>query len=109
MAFILGTLHVIVKEKHYNLEFIERYCHSFDRLVEHIEDYTPAWAARETEIPEEEIAKIAREFSDAAPRAIYTQDDGHPGTMTIFRPVAPRPFSTQSWATGTSAVAWCLI
>ncbi len=71
MAFILGMLNVIVKEKRYNPEFVENYCYGFDRLVEHIEDYTPAWAARETEIPEEEIVKIAREFSDAAPRAIY--------------------------------------
>jgi len=71
MAFILGMLNTIIKEKRYNPEFVENHCHGFDRLVEHIEEYTPAWAARETEIPEEEIIKIAREFSDAAPRAVF--------------------------------------
>ena len=41
MDFILGMLNVIVKEKRYNPEFVENYCYGFDRLVEHIEDYTP--------------------------------------------------------------------
>jgi thiosulfate reductase/polysulfide reductase chain A len=71
MAFILAMLNVIITEKRYNPEFIEQYCYGFDRLAEHVKQYTPAWAAKETEIPEEEIIKIAREFSDAAPRAIY--------------------------------------
>jgi thiosulfate reductase/polysulfide reductase chain A len=71
MAFILAMLQVIIAEERYDREFVRNYCVGFDRLVEHVKRYTPEWAEKETEIPKEDIAKIAREFSDAAPRAVF--------------------------------------
>jgi len=71
MAFILAMLNVIVTEERYDHEFVKKYCVGFDQLVAHINKYTPSWAEKETEIPKEDIIEIAREFSDAAPRAVY--------------------------------------
>lgn len=70
-AFLLALLHVIVGENRYDKEFVDRYCVGFDRLVEHVKPYTPEWAEAETEIPARDIVRIAREFADAAPRAVY--------------------------------------
>jgi len=71
LAFILALLNVIVSENRYHKEFVATYTTGFEKLAEHVKPYTPEWAERETEIPAKDIARIAREFSDAAPRAVY--------------------------------------
>jgi thiosulfate reductase/polysulfide reductase chain A len=71
MAFILAMINVIVREGRYDKEFVNTYCAGFDELATHIQPYTPEWAEKETEIPAAEIARVAREFSDAAPRAVF--------------------------------------
>jgi len=71
MAFILAMLHVIVGEDRHDKEFVATYCLGFDKLREHVARYTPEWAESETGIPARDIARIAREFADAAPRAVY--------------------------------------
>jgi thiosulfate reductase/polysulfide reductase chain A len=71
LAFILALLNVIVNENRYDKEFVEKYITGFDHLAEHVKPYTPEWAEPETEISAKDIIRIAREFSDAAPRAVY--------------------------------------
>ncbi len=71
MAFILAMLNVIAGEGRHDQEFVAQYCLGFDQLVEHVKPYTPEWAESETEIPAADIRRIAREFSDAAPRAVF--------------------------------------
>ena len=73
MAFILAMINVIVTEKRYNKDFVEKMTVGFDKLVPHIATYTPEWAARECEIPAADIRRIARDFADAAPHAVYYQ------------------------------------
>jgi thiosulfate reductase/polysulfide reductase chain A len=71
MAFILAMLHVIVGEGRHDREFVTQYCHGFEQLAEHVRQYTPEWAEAQTEIRATDIVRIAREFSDAAPRAVF--------------------------------------
>ncbi len=71
LAFILAMLNVIIGENRYDKEFVATYTVGFDKLVEHVKPFTPEWAATETEIPASDITRIAREFSDIAPRAVY--------------------------------------
>ncbi len=71
MAFILAMINVIVAEGRYDRDFIDTYTVGFDKLSNHVKKYTPDWAEKETEIPAREIVRIAREFADAAPRALY--------------------------------------
>jgi thiosulfate reductase/polysulfide reductase chain A len=40
-------------------------------LAEHVRQYTPVWAEKETEIAAKNIVRVAREFADAAPRAVF--------------------------------------
>jgi thiosulfate reductase/polysulfide reductase chain A len=71
LAFILALLHVILGEERYDREFVAERCLGIDELRAHIAPYTPQWAEAETEIPAADIARIARELADAAPRAVY--------------------------------------
>lgn len=71
LAFILAMLNVIIGENRYDKQFVSTYCSGFEQLAEHVKQYTPDWAAEETQVSSKDILRIAREFSDAAPRAIY--------------------------------------
>jgi thiosulfate reductase/polysulfide reductase chain A len=71
LAFILAMLHVIIGENLHDKEFVNAYTLGFDQLAEHVKQYTPEWAESETEIPARDITRMAREFADAAPRAVY--------------------------------------
>ena len=71
LAFILAMLNVIIGENRHSKDFVDAYTVGFDKLAEHVKAFTPEWAETETEISAKNIARIAREFSDAAPRAVY--------------------------------------
>ncbi len=73
LAFILAMINVVVSEGLYAKEFVEEMTVGFDKLGPHVKSYTPEWAAKETEIPAEDIRRIAREFAAAAPKAVYYQ------------------------------------
>lgn len=90
LAFILAMLHVIIAEQRHDKEFVATYCHGFDQLADHVKQYTPEWAEKETGIPAADIVRIAREFSDAAPRAVFYAAAPR-GIRTIFRCAARKP------------------
>ncbi len=71
MAFILAMINVIIGEGSYDKDFVTYYTTGFDKLQDHVKPYTPEWAEKETGIPAKEIIRVAREFADAAPRALY--------------------------------------
>jgi thiosulfate reductase/polysulfide reductase chain A len=71
MAFCLAMLHVIISDGRHDKEFVANYCQGFDQLAEHVRQFTPEWAEKETEIPAKDIVRVAREFADAAPRAVF--------------------------------------
>ena len=70
LAFMLAMLNVIIGESRHNKEFVANYTVGFEKLSEHVKQFTPDWAEKETEIPAKDIVRIAYEFSDAAPRAV---------------------------------------
>lgn len=73
MAFVLALLNVIVTEERYDKAYVAANTVGFDKLVPHLDPYTPEWAEKETEIPAATIRRIAREFAAAAPKAVYYQ------------------------------------
>jgi anaerobic selenocysteine-containing dehydrogenase len=62
-ALALGMLHVTINEKLYDDDFVKRWCYGFDRLVPHIQKYTPEWAASITGLPAAQIVQIARLYA----------------------------------------------
>lgn len=77
LAFHLALLNVIITNKLYNQEFVEKNTFGFDELEKSIGRYTPDWAASITGIDAKTIDRIARDFAAAGPDAM-----AHPGWRT---------------------------
>jgi len=71
MALALAMQHVIINERIYNPDFVEKYCYGFDQVKTHVQKYTPEWASGVTNIPKEEIVKAARLYATERPGSIY--------------------------------------
>ncbi len=62
-ALVLAMLNVVINEELYDAEFIEKWCYGFDRLVPHIQKYTPEWAEPITGLPAAQIREVARLYA----------------------------------------------
>jgi len=84
-AMALAMINVILNEKLYDADFVENYTVGFDKLVPHIQKYTPEWAEKITWIPADDIRKVARLFAKTKGAGIYqgtnTQDQTANGTQ----------------------------
>ena len=60
MALALAMQHVIINEGIYDKEFVEKYCFGFDQLKDHVQKYTPEWAAGVTSV-------IPRRYRESRP------------------------------------------
>ena len=80
LAFVLALTYVVMKEELYDKDFVAKYADGFDDYKEHVlsNKYTPEWASKLTNIPADDIYKIAREFM-AAEHPIYYQ-----GRRSVF-------------------------
>ncbi|MGD8991818.1 MAG: molybdopterin-dependent oxidoreductase, partial [Desulfobacterales bacterium] len=70
MAFFLAIAHVLISEGRYDQKFIAEKTHGFAELSAHVQNYTPEWAALETDIPAKDIRRLAHELAAAAPAAM---------------------------------------
>ncbi|MGB4702288.1 MAG: molybdopterin-dependent oxidoreductase, partial [Syntrophomonadaceae bacterium] len=64
-ALALAMLHVIINEDRCDKEFVENYTKGFPELKEHIQQYTPEWAAEITGVPATDIKIVARIFAQS--------------------------------------------
>jgi anaerobic selenocysteine-containing dehydrogenase len=69
-AVALAMAHTIVKENLADREFFETWTNTtLQETWKALETYTPEWAEKVSTVPAKDIARIAREFAQAAPRA----------------------------------------
>ncbi|OPY63842.1 MAG: Acetylene hydratase [Syntrophorhabdaceae bacterium PtaU1.Bin034] len=84
-AMALAMINVIITEGLYDKEFIEKYTLGFDKLVPHVQPYTPEWAEKITWVRAGDIRKLARLFATTKGAGIYqgtcTQDQTANGTQ----------------------------
>ena len=69
-ALALGMLHIIIAEKLYDEEFVEKWTVGFDDLVEHVKAYPPEKVEEMTWIPANVIIDMARMFARNKPASI---------------------------------------
>jgi len=69
-ALGLAMLNVIINEGLYDKEFVENYTVGFDELREHVQQYTPEWAAEVTWTSASDIKAIARIYAQCSPACI---------------------------------------
>ncbi len=70
-ALNLALIHVILKERLYDIDFVNKWVTDLHELEHFVEEYTPGWAEKETEIPAQEILRLARELGEARPSVIF--------------------------------------
>ncbi len=79
MALLLAWMNVIVSEKLYDKNFIDKYAFGFEQFEYEISQYTPEWAYIETTIEPELIRETAREMARYKPATLI-----HPGRHTTW-------------------------
>lgn len=74
IALLLAWMNVIVNEKLYDKEYIDKYGSGFEQFVASVQQYTPEWAYPETGIDPDTIRATAREMARYRPATLI-----HPG------------------------------
>ncbi|RQD77606.1 MAG: dehydrogenase [Candidatus Syntrophonatronum acetioxidans] len=70
-ALALALIHVIIKEKLYNRDFVEKWTVGFEKLIKMVEKNSPDWAEEITGINSEKIIEAAFLYSNSSPACIY--------------------------------------
>jgi anaerobic selenocysteine-containing dehydrogenase len=70
-ALILGMLHTVISEELYDKAFVEKYCHGFDKLKEHVKAYPPEKVAEITWLSATKIKEAARLFAETKPATVH--------------------------------------
>ena len=79
IALLLAWMHVIVKEKLYDADYVAKYATGFDALEKHLADKTPEWAFTQTTLEPALIRETARFIAGARPASLI-----HPGRHTAW-------------------------
>lgn len=69
-ALALGLMHVIIAERLYDAQYVERYTEGFDELAERVRHYPPERVAQLTGLAAEDIVGLAREYATTRPAVI---------------------------------------
>lgn len=69
-ALALSLLNVIIAEELYDKDFVHNWTVGFDRLVEHVKDYSPERVENITWVKAEDIRQIARTYAKSKPASI---------------------------------------
>ena len=64
-ALALSMINVIINEGLYDREFVENYTLGFDKLKEHVKEYTPEKVSGICQVPPSDITRISRIFAGA--------------------------------------------
>jgi len=88
-ALALGLLHVIIKEGLYDKQFVEKWTIGFEKLENHIKQYSPEKVAKITWVPAKTIKDIARMYATIKPACISPRNalDQHTNSSVAIRAI----------------------
>jgi anaerobic dimethyl sulfoxide reductase subunit A len=73
-AMALAMANVIINRDLYDKDFVARHVFGFEEFKQHVQQYTPKWAAKITGVPEKLITSLAVEYATNQPSAIFPGD-----------------------------------
>ncbi len=73
-AMALAMAHVIINRNLYDSDFVNRHVFGFEEFKQHVQKYTPEWAAKITGVPEDVITSLAVEYATQQPSALFPGD-----------------------------------
>jgi thiosulfate reductase / polysulfide reductase chain A len=71
LAFNLGLMREIIKNRLYDEKFVDRWVQDFEALEKYVEPYSAELAEKETDVSAATIKKLAREFGESRPKVIF--------------------------------------
>ena len=71
LALNYALMHTILREGLHDKVYVRRWVKGLKELEAFVEPYTPAWAAKETGIPAEEIVALAQEVASVKPHVVF--------------------------------------
>ncbi len=71
LALNYALIHVILKERLYDAEYVDKWVLGLNELQDFVQPYSPEWAEKETGIPAAEIVALAREMSTDKPAVVF--------------------------------------
>ena len=98
-ALALGLMHVILREKLHDAEYVAQYTEGVDELTASCAEYTPGHVEMLTGIPAEDVVALAREYATTRPAAIrlnYGAQRSERGGLAV-RAIACLPALTGAW------------
>lgn len=72
LAFALAIIHVIINEKLYDKDFVNKWTFGFEKLKEHVQKYSPEKMSEITWVPAETIRDVARLYAKTSPACLIT-------------------------------------
>lgn len=72
LALLLAWIRLVVNEELYDAEYLKAFATGLPELKAAVGEYTPEWAAAETEIPAETIVGVLRELAAHRPNVIVS-------------------------------------
>ena len=71
-ALALGMINVVINEKLYDREFVEKWTHGFEELCAYVREFTPERVEQITRVPAETVTALAREIASTEGVSLHT-------------------------------------
>ncbi len=98
-ALAMAMMHVIIRDKLVDHEYVSKYATGYEELVERVREYSPAKMAAITGLDSATIEEFAREYATTSPamlRPLIGIEHHRNGAM-MFRTMACLPILTGAW------------
>lgn len=105
-ALALGMMHVIIRERLHDADYVARNTLGFERLAERVGEYPPEKVARICGLDAQTVVDLAREYARAKPAAIRINYgmQRHSGGGMAVRTIACLPALVGAWRDAAGGV-----
>ncbi len=99
VALMLGVMHVLIRDGHVDLDYVDQHSVGYDELKAHVESWTPEAASATCGVPATDIERLATMYGESTHSFISTLigAEHHEHGAMFFRTIACLPVLTGAW------------